>query len=82
MPKPDNPEIPDDIRELGETLGMSYALRLKALGSPALARVAETLGKLRDIESLRESQNSGCQNGQCRRPFLDDLLSDVTQKKG
>jgi hypothetical protein len=73
MPK----DIPDDIRELGETIGMSYALRLQALGSPALQRVAEALSKLKDAERLRESQNSGCQNGQCRRAFLDELLEGV-----
>lgn len=75
MPKESS--IPEDVRELGEALGMSYALRIHALGSPAVQRVIDTLGKLRDKESLAESQNSGCQNGQCRRAVLDELLEGV-----
>jgi hypothetical protein len=80
MPK-DAKEIPDDIRELGEALGMSYALRIQALGSPAVQRVIETLGKLQAKEGLAESQNSGCQNGQCRRAVLDELLEGVNPQK-
>jgi len=79
MPRETPGPIPDDVRELGETLGMSYALRLHALGSPAIQRVLETLSKLRDLEQLKESQNSGCQNGQCRRAVLDELLEGQAQ---
>jgi hypothetical protein len=77
----DRGDIPDDVRELGEALGMSYALKIQALGSPALQRVASTLGKLQDAGgALRESQNSGCQNGQCRRELLEELLDAQAQR--
>ncbi len=80
MPK-ELKDIPDDIRELGEALGMSYALRIQALGSPAVQKVVETLGKLQAKEALAESQNSGCQNGQCRRAFLDELLEGAAPRQ-
>lgn len=67
-------KIPSEIKELGETLGASYALKLHALGSNSMKRVMETLSKLKVKEGLKESQNSGCQNGQCRRPFLEELM--------
>jgi hypothetical protein len=67
-------EIPEDIQELGRTLGMSFALRLQALGSPAMQRVVESLRALRPADQLRESQNSGCQNGTCARSELDELM--------
>ncbi len=65
--------IPKDVQELGDQLGQAYALRINALSSPAIGRVIETLGKLREVEDLRASQNSGCQNGQCGRSLLDEI---------
>jgi len=68
-------EIPAEVQELGRTLGLSYALKLHAMGSPAMQRVTESLAKLRPADQLKDSQNSGCQNGSCAaRSVLDDVL--------